>query len=84
VADWRGRIRAAREATLPSATTVYTRGAMTMSGDNEIKKGDIVEHKSTGQTWRVVSNVAGQLRVKGNGMSTTLLLNEVVKAPPRP
>lgn len=55
-----------------------------MSGDNEIKKGDIVEHKSTGQTWRVVSNVAGQLRVKGNGMSTTLLLNEVVKAPPRP
>jgi hypothetical protein len=55
---------------------------MTMQTD-KIEKGDIVEHKVTGQTWRVVSNVEGKLRVKGNGMSTTLLLSDVTKAPPR-
>ncbi len=54
-----------------------------MSDSTQIEKGDIVEHKVTGQTWRVVSNVDGMLRVKGNGMSTTLLLRDVKKAPPR-
>jgi hypothetical protein len=54
-----------------------------MNETTAIEKGDIVEHKVTGQTWRVVSNVDGKLRVKGNGMSTTFLLNEVTKAPPR-
>ena len=54
-----------------------------MSDTIQIEKGDIVEHKTTGQTWRVVSNVDGTLRVKGNGMSTTFLLREVKKAPPR-
>lgn len=54
-----------------------------MSSGIEIEKGDIVEHKITGQTWRVVSNADGKLRVKGNGMSTTFLLQEVKKAPPR-
>jgi hypothetical protein len=54
-----------------------------MSTDTQIVKGDIVEHKGTGQTWRVVSNSDGKLRVKGNGLSTTLLLAEVKKAPPR-
>ncbi len=49
----------------------------------EIAKGDIVEHKATGQTWRVVSNVDGTLRVKGYGVNTTFLLQEVKKAPPR-
>jgi hypothetical protein len=49
----------------------------------EIQKGDIVEHKATGQTWRVVANADGKLRVKGYGMSVTFLLHEVSKAPPR-
>jgi flagella basal body P-ring formation protein FlgA len=48
-----------------------------------IQKGDIVEHKATGQTWRVVANTDGKLRVKGYGMSVTFLLHEVSKAPPR-
>jgi hypothetical protein len=54
-----------------------------MNDDSGIAKGDIVEHKITGQTWRVVSNAEGKIRVKGNGMSTTFLLQEVKKAPPR-
>jgi hypothetical protein len=54
-----------------------------MNSATEIEKGDIVEHKITGQTWRVLSNIDGKLRVKGNGMSTTFLLKEVEKAPPR-
>lgn len=54
-----------------------------MGNDTRIEKGDIVEHKVTGQTWRVLSNVDGMLRVKGNGMSTTLLVRDVNKAPPR-
>ena len=54
-----------------------------ISNDTGIEKGDIVEHKVTGQTWRVISNVDGKLRVKGNGMSKTFLLQEVSKAPPR-
>lgn len=54
-----------------------------MSEGNQIAKNDIVEHKVTGQTWRVVSNIDGKLRVKGNGMSTTFLLTEVKKAPAR-
>lgn len=49
-----------------------------------IKKDDIVEHKVTGQTWKVLSVDEGKLRVKGNGTSMTLLLNEVKKAPDRP
>lgn len=49
----------------------------------EISKGDIVEHVATGQTFRVVSNVDGQLRVKGHGQSVTLPLSAVKKAPPR-
>jgi hypothetical protein len=48
-----------------------------------IQKGDIVEHKATGQTWRVVANSDGKLRVKGHGMNVTFLLHEVTKAPPR-
>lgn len=54
-----------------------------MSSVIPIEKGDIVEHKATGQTWRVVSNTEGKLRVKGNGMSKTFLMHEVKKAPPR-
>ena len=54
-----------------------------MCDATQIEKGDIVEHKTTGQTWRVVSNIDGKLRVKGNGMSTTLFLRDVKKAPPR-
>jgi hypothetical protein len=54
-----------------------------MSDGTEVEKGDIVEHKITGQTWRVVSNTDGKLRVKGNGMSTTFLLHEIKKARPR-
>jgi hypothetical protein len=38
----------------------------------------------TGQTWKVLSVDEGKLRVKGNGTSMTLLLNEVKKAPDRP
>jgi len=53
-------------------------------GNEGIAKGDIVEHKKTGQTWKVLSIAAGKLRVKGNGQSMTLLLNEVKKAPDRP
>jgi hypothetical protein len=64
--------------------STHTKKATTMSNGTQIEKGDIVEHKVTGQTWRVMSNVDGTLRVKGNGMSTTLLLGEVEKAPPRP
>ena len=52
--------------------------------NDEIAKGDIVEHKKTGQTWKVLSIASGKLRVKGNGQSLTLLLNEVKKAPARP
>jgi hypothetical protein len=54
-----------------------------MADDTQIRKGDIVEHTATGQTWRVVSNVDGTLRVKGHGMSTSFLLRDVKKAPPR-
>lgn len=54
-----------------------------MKDSAEIGKGDIVEHKATGQTWRVVSNTDGKVRVKGYGMSLTYLLDEVKKAPPR-
>ena len=49
-----------------------------------ISKGDIVEHKTTGQTWQVMSVADGKLRVKGNGQSLTFLLSEVKKAPDRP
>jgi hypothetical protein len=59
------------------------RETRTVETDTQIVKGDVVEHKVTGQTWRVVSNVEGILRVKGYGMSLTLLLSEVKKAPPR-
>jgi hypothetical protein len=55
----------------------------TISDGTQIEKGDIVEHKTTGQTWRVISNIDGKLRVKGNGMSTTFLVRDVKKAPPR-
>lgn len=54
-----------------------------MSNQSEIAKGDVVEDKVTGQTWRVVSNTGGKVQVKGYGMSKTLLLQEVKKAPPR-
>ena len=54
-----------------------------MSHEDEIRKGDVVEHRATGQTWRVVSNVNGKVRVKGYGMSQTFLLGQVKKSPPR-
>jgi hypothetical protein len=54
-----------------------------MNNNSQIAKGDIVEHQATGQIFRVVSNVDGKLRVKGNGMTKTLMLSEVKKAPPR-
>jgi hypothetical protein len=54
-----------------------------MSNEGEIGKGDVVEEKGTGQTWRVVSNAGGKVQVKGYGMSKTLLLHDVKKAPPR-
>ena len=52
--------------------------------ETAIKKDDIVEHKVTGQTWKVLSVSDGKLRVKGNGTSMTFLLQEVKKAPDRP
>lgn len=55
-----------------------------MGADKPIAKGDIVEHSGTGQTWLVLSNVDGKLRVKGNGLSQTLLLDEVKKVADRP
>jgi hypothetical protein len=67
----------------PISSRAFTKGTITMQADTQIEKNDIVEHLATGQTWRVVSNVNGTLRVKGNGMSTTLLLRDVKKAPPR-
>jgi hypothetical protein len=54
-----------------------------MTDHTRIEKGDVVEHTVTGQTWRVLSNVDGTLRVKGNGTSTTLLVREVTKVPPK-
>jgi hypothetical protein len=54
-----------------------------MSGE-EIKKGDIVEHLGTGQTFKVVSIAADKLKVKGNGTSMVLAVGSVKKAPDRP
>ena len=51
---------------------------------DEIKKGDIVEHLGTGQTFKVVSIAADKLKVKGNGTSLMLALGSVRKAPDRP
>ena len=55
-----------------------------MGNDGKFFKGDIVEDRMTGQTFRVVSNVDGKLSVKGNGLTKVLLLSEVTKAPDRP
>jgi hypothetical protein len=49
-----------------------------------IKKDDIVEHKVTGQTWKVTAVADGKFKVKGNGTTLILLANEVRKAPDRP
>ena len=48
---------------------------------DEIKKGDIVEHLGTGQTFKVVSITADKLKVKGNGTSLMLAMASVKKAP---
>ena len=54
-----------------------------MSGD-EIKKGDIVEHLGTGQTFKVVSITADKLKVKGNGTSLMLALGSREEGADRP
>ena len=50
----------------------------------QIRKGDIVEHKATGQTWKVLSTSEGTVRVVGNGRTEIFSLTEVRKAPDRP